>query len=118
MKLNARIEREEPRLGNRWNLRGVLHFKEKKRRPLTIVVREINGLGLQIRKYGLDGCAKFSGLRRRVPGLDGNAYSDKKSYRSSPRNGGLSPLRMSRAGGLPLIDRDLLGRGIFRQKDL
>jgi hypothetical protein len=84
MKLNARIERQKPRLGNRWDLRCVLHFEENKRRPLTIVVCEVNGLWLQIREYGLDGCAEFSGLRRRVPGLDRNAHFDKKSHRSSP----------------------------------
>ena len=84
MKLNARIEREEPRLGNRWDLRSVLHFEKKKRRPLTIVVCEVNGLWLQIREYGLHRCAEFSGLRRRVPGLDRDVHFDKKSYRSPP----------------------------------
>src|ERR1700683_3152684 len=84
MKLNARIEREEPRLGNRWDLRSVLHFEENKRRPLTIVVREVNGLWLQIREYGLYGWAEFSGLRRRVPSLDRDAHFDKKSHRSPP----------------------------------
>src|SRR5437899_11464823 len=72
MNLNARVEREEPRFSDRWDLGSVLHFEEKKRRPLTIVVREINGFGLQIRQYGLDGCAELSGLRGRVPGLDGD----------------------------------------------
>jgi len=39
--LNARIERKEPRLRNCGDQRSVLHFEEEKRRPLTIVVREI-----------------------------------------------------------------------------
>jgi|HubBroStandDraft_1064217.scaffolds.fasta_scaffold20253_2 hypothetical protein len=39
-------------------------------RSVTIVVCEVSGFWLQIREYGLYGCAEFSGLRRRVPGID------------------------------------------------
>src|SRR5574341_1996306 len=85
MDLNARIEREKPRLGNRGDLGGVLHVEEKKRRPLSIVVREIHGFGLQIRQDGLDGCAELSGLRRPVPGFDRDIHLDKKAHRS-PRD--------------------------------
>jgi hypothetical protein len=70
MDLNARIEREEPRLGNRWNLCGVMHFEEEKRRPLPIVACEVDSLGLQIRYDGLDGCAERPGLCSPVPGFN------------------------------------------------
>src|SRR3954465_4127724 len=82
MNLDARIECEEPRLCNRRDLRSVLHFDEKKPRALTIVVREINGLGLQIRKDGLDSCAGFSCFRRCIPGLDRDTHLYEKSHKS------------------------------------
>src|SRR5580704_9380017 len=97
MKLNACIEREKPRLGNRWDLRSVLHFEENKTCPLTIIIREVNGLWLQVRKYGLYGCAEFPCLRRRVPGLDRNAHFDKKSHRSPPGEWWIVAFQMSQA---------------------
>jgi hypothetical protein len=56
--------------------------RKKKSRPLTIVVRKVNGLWLQIREYGLYGCTELSGLRCRVSGLDRHVHIDKKSHRS------------------------------------
>jgi hypothetical protein len=44
----------------------------------------ITGLGLQIRKYGLDSCTEFSGPRRSVAGLNGDVYFDKKSHGMPP----------------------------------
>jgi hypothetical protein len=55
---------------------GVMHFEEKKRRPLPIVIREVDCLGLQIRQDGLDGCAKRACPRRPIPGFDRDVHFD------------------------------------------
>ena len=70
--LNARVEREEPRFSDGWDLGSVLHIEENERCALPVVVREINGLWLQICHNGLDGRTEFSGLRGHVPGLNGD----------------------------------------------
>src|SRR5438034_5392983 len=46
--LDACIEREEPRLGDRWDLRSVLHLEKNEPRALAVAVREIRGLWLQV----------------------------------------------------------------------
>src|SRR5882724_6807564 len=61
-----------------------MHFEEKKRRPLPMVVREIDGLGLQIRQDGLDGRAERAGLRSSIPGFDRDIHFDKESHKSPP----------------------------------
>ena len=61
---------------------SVLHFKKEKSRPLTLVVREIKSLGLQIRSYGLDGCAELAGSCGLISGLDRDVYLHSKSRRS------------------------------------
>src|SRR5215475_14935793 len=58
-----------------------MHFEEEKRRPLPMVVREIDGLELQIRQDGLDGRAECAGLRSSIPGFDRDIYFDKESHR-------------------------------------
>src|SRR5262245_3060966 len=80
MNLNARIERLEPRLGNRWDLRGVLHLEKNQGRALPVVVCEINGLWFQIRKNRLNRAAESSGLGGRISGLDRNIRFKKKSH--------------------------------------
>jgi hypothetical protein len=72
MNLNACIERKEPRLGDGWDLRSILHLEKNEPRALTVVVRKIDGLRFQICQNGLDGRAELSGLRGRVPGLNGD----------------------------------------------
>jgi len=47
--LDACIEREEPRLGDRWDLRSILHFEKNEPRALAVAIREICGLWLQVR---------------------------------------------------------------------
>jgi hypothetical protein len=66
MNLNAGIERKEPRLGDGWDLRSVLHVEKNERRSLTVAVRKINGLRLQVRQNGLDSCGRPSRLRCRT----------------------------------------------------
>jgi hypothetical protein len=68
-----------------------MHVEEKKRRPLPMVVREIDSLGLQIRQDGLDGGAEYAGLRSPVPGFNRDVHFDKKSYRSPPLVGIYTP---------------------------
>jgi hypothetical protein len=46
MNLNACVEREEPRFGDGWDLRCILHLEKNERRSLTVAVGEINGLRL------------------------------------------------------------------------
>ena len=70
MNFNAGIEREEPRLGDGWDLRSILHVEKNERRSLTVAVGKIYSLRLQIRQNGLDGRAELSGFRRHVPGLN------------------------------------------------
>ena len=84
MNFNVCVQGQEPRLGNRRDLGGILHFDEKVPRPLTIGVREISGFRLQIRQYGLDGCAKLSCLHQFVPCIDIHDHFEKKSHRSPP----------------------------------
>jgi len=72
MDLDAGIEREEPRLGDGRDLRSVLHVEKNIPCALAVVVGKINGLRLQIRQNRLDGGAELSGLRGRVPGLNGD----------------------------------------------
>src|SRR5688500_10514020 len=86
MDLNACIEREKPRLGDGWELRSVLHDEKNESRSLAVAVRKINGLRLQVRQNGLDGCAELSGLRRRISSLDRDIDLQQKSH-GSPRNG-------------------------------
>ena len=81
---NACVQGQELRLGNRRDLGGILHFEEKVPRPLTIGVREISGFRPQIRQNGLDGCARFSGLRQSVPCIDIHDPFEKKLHRSPP----------------------------------
>jgi hypothetical protein len=47
-----------------------LHLEKNETRPLTVVIRKIDGLRLQICQNGLDGRAELSGFRGRVPGLN------------------------------------------------
>src|ERR687892_533244 len=84
MNLNTCIERKEPRLGNSWNFRGVFHLEKNEPRALTVVVRKIDGLWLQICQNGLDGRAEFSGLGGRVPGFNGNVDLQQKTHGSPP----------------------------------
>ena len=72
MNLDACIEREEPGLSDGWDLGSILHLEKNERRSLTVAVRKIDSLRLQIRQNGLNGRAEFSGLRRRVPGFNGD----------------------------------------------
>jgi hypothetical protein len=53
-------------------LRSILHIEKNERRSLTVAVRKIDGLRLQICQNGLDRRAELSGLRRCVPGLNGD----------------------------------------------
>jgi hypothetical protein len=72
MNLNAGIEREKPRLGDGWDLRRILHLEKNERRSLTVAVRKIDGLRLQICQDRLNGSAELTGLRGRVAGLNGD----------------------------------------------
>lgn len=113
MDLNARIEREKLRLDNRGDLGGVLHVEEKKCRPLSIVVREIHGFGLQICQDGMDGGAELAGLRSPVPSFDRDVHLDKKAHRSPRDEWWIVAVpdiaaHAPSAAGLPFVDGDVL----------
>jgi len=67
--LNARIERQEPRFGNR-GICDASCISGDKRRPLTIVVREYTASGSDP-QYGLDGCAEFPAFAAAFPASTG-----------------------------------------------
>ena len=66
MNLDACVERKEPRLGDGWDLRSILHVEKNVPRALAVAVGKIDCLGLYVRENGLDGRAELSGLRRSV----------------------------------------------------
>jgi hypothetical protein len=70
MDLDGSVECQKPRLGDGWNLGGILHLEEDVPGALAVVVREIDRLGLQVGQDGLDRRAELAGFRRRVPQLD------------------------------------------------
>ena len=57
MNLDACIERKEPRLSDRRDLRSILHLGKNKPRALTVAIGKIDGLRLQVCQNGLDGRA-------------------------------------------------------------
>ena len=67
MKLNAGIERKEPRLGDGWDLRCILHLEKNERSSLTVAVGKIDGLRLQICQYGVDSRAELSAFAAAFP---------------------------------------------------
>src|SRR5207249_424060 len=88
MEFDPRVEREEPWLGDRGDLRCVLHLEEDERGTLTVVVREVRRLRFLLREDRLNGCAELAGLRGRIAGLDGNVDLHEESHRDLLSVGG------------------------------
>src|SRR5215471_6998689 len=78
------VEREEPGLGNRRNLRWVRHVEHDRSRPLPLVVREeIGRFRFEIGHNSLDGRTESSSLGGVISGLHGNRYSKQHSHTPS-----------------------------------
>jgi hypothetical protein len=97
MNLNARIERQEPRLGNRRDLRSVLHFQENKCRPFTIIVCEVNGLGFRSASMDCMVAPSFPAFEAAFPASTGMLTLTRNRIDYLPVNGGLLWCQMSRA---------------------
>jgi hypothetical protein len=72
MDLDARVKRQEPGLGDSWNLRSVLHIENDKPCPHSIVVGEVSRLGFQVGKNRLDRLGQGPVSNGRIRRLNGH----------------------------------------------
>lgn len=86
------VEREKPRLGDRWNLRRVLHIEHDSTAPPAFIIRkEIGCFGLEFGKNFLDRSAKCSSLSGGIAGFRGNRCSQQHSHGIFPPLSKLAP---------------------------